>query len=945
MGLLPQYTYQGLSKFLGLSMPSFDRTSESTNPQIPDPQEEYNSTIDSLRSHEFPQLSECTYLDHAAMTPYSKTLIEDFASEMTGKKSLFGNPHSDSQSSQLTSGRIDNVRLRSLQFFGAEPEDYHLVFTSNTTAAIKLVADAFRGCPSGFRFAYHQDSHTSVVGMREESVESTCLSSPETRRWIAEEKSPFLWSNSALDNKNSPILFSYPAQSNMSGRRYPRRWACNFRSISDGNDSNRIFTLLDAAAYAATSPVQLGDSETAPDFTVVSFTKIFGFPDLAALVVRRQAAEVFQWRKYFGGGTVDMVVCLDEQWHSRKSQQLYEQLEDGTLPVHSIIALDAAFDAHAKLFCSMEHVASHTRFLAGRLYSGLANLRHGNGEAVCVMYSGNPTADEKEEEEGNGPMVAFNVVSEWGKYLSPSEFDKVASAKRFEVRTGSLCNPGGVASALGLQSWEMRRNFSAGLRCGKESDLVGGKPAGMIRASVGAASTLWDVEKFVQFVNHFFRSGSTSSSSASAPASKNNAAEISETNGEKKRKRKTLVVQDLYIYPIKSCGAFRVPDNTPWDVRLEGLAWDREWALLHKGTGQALSQKRHPQMCLLRPNMDLQQGHLRVSFAGKRPPNQEDPEITIPLANNPALFKRPRSGGAKGRFSRVCGDDIHAMVYASPAISSFFSSALGIPCELARFPPSSAAPELTGRQRLSKARIQKHQPQYRNAGFESENGDVQEEGGCERPRRKKQKQNQNPILLANESAMLLVHQASVDALNADMKAAAGGSSSVSAVSPRTFRANVVVGCLAPAHTSNGSTSSPTTVSPYQEPDLPIPNPYEEDSWSSLTISGQRYAMAGSCRRCQMVCVDQDIGERGDEPLATLSRMRRFNGKIFFGVHMHLDNDDEKEEEEEEQEEKGYGYGGGGSGSEGKQSHDGVAFKQSVISVGDLVDVEYYSAAE
>lgn len=38
----------------------------------------------------------------------------------------------------------------------------------------------------------------------------------------------------------------------------------------------------------------------------------------------------------------------------------------------------------------------------------------------------------------------------------------------------------------------------------------------------------------------------------------------------------------------------------------------------------------------------------------------------------------------------------------------------------------------------------------------------------------------------------------------------------------------------------------------------------------------------------MVCVDQDKGERGEEPFVTLARTRRVEGKVPFGVHVCLE---------------------------------------------------------
>jgi molybdenum cofactor sulfurtransferase len=72
------------------------------------------------------------------------------------------------------------------------------------------------------------------------------------------------------------------------------------------------YSLLDAAALATTSPLNFSCPDEAPDFTVLSFYKVFGFPDLGALIVRKKSGHILTWRKYFGGGTVNYLTVLHE---------------------------------------------------------------------------------------------------------------------------------------------------------------------------------------------------------------------------------------------------------------------------------------------------------------------------------------------------------------------------------------------------------------------------------------------------------------------------------------------------------------------------------------------------------------------------------------------------------------------------------------------------------
>jgi len=75
---------------------------------------------------------------------------------------LYGNPHSASDPALLSGHQVDSIREQALRFFGADPEHFDLVFTANATAAIKLVAEAFRdlaaadSSASTFWYGYHK---------------------------------------------------------------------------------------------------------------------------------------------------------------------------------------------------------------------------------------------------------------------------------------------------------------------------------------------------------------------------------------------------------------------------------------------------------------------------------------------------------------------------------------------------------------------------------------------------------------------------------------------------------------------------------------------------------------------------------------------------------------------------------------------------------------------
>lgn len=198
-----------------------------------------------------------------------------------------------------------------------------------------------------------------------------------------------------------------------------------------------------------TSPMDavFKDVGQAPDFTVLSLYKIFGFPDLGVVVVRKASGHILALRKYFGGGTVTMVSTLDN-WHQSKALQpshtLHDGLEDGTLPFHSILALGEAIDVHAKLYGSMKRVSAHTAYLVARLRNGLSELRHENGSPLCRTYCDGGIG--LPEPAKQGPVIAFNVLRADGWFVPYSDVDKAAIKAGIYIRSGGRQSPGAISN-------------------------------------------------------------------------------------------------------------------------------------------------------------------------------------------------------------------------------------------------------------------------------------------------------------------------------------------------------------------------------------------------------------------------------------------------------------------------------------------------------------------
>lgn len=797
----------------------------------------YNALIQALRSKEYPTLDGTVYLDHAGTIPYAKSLVEAWSNELTNN--LFGNPHSASASSQLSTRRIDEVRLKALRFFGADPDHFELVFVANATAAMKLVAEAFRDAQEGFRFLYHGDSHTSLVGCREMASQgSDCLMNDgDVDDWL----------RVAPGSQNVLTLFAFPGQSNMTGRKLPIDWTEQVASLQQ--NGRQLYTLLDVASLAATSPLTL-DFATAADFTCVSFYKIFGLPDLGGLIVKKSSAHVLMQKKYFAGGTVDAVtLCLDS-WHARKLS-VSAALEEGTLPFHNILALDHAMNTHKKLFQSMHCVSRHTSHLSMYVRAQLRSLRHFNGSIVASIYG-----DDLKEQ--HGPVISFNLLDSRNQFISAAEVEKLCIVKGIQIRTGGLCNPGGTAKYFDLAPNLIRNRYHLGSRCGDEKDLVDGKPIGSIRVSFGAMSTLDDAKALLRFICEYFVDDGLLQNDSS----------VDSTTSE-------LFIEEIAVYPIKSCGPYVVPFDKRWSISADGLAWDREWCLVQEGTNVALSQKSCPRMALLNPMIDLDRRRLVVTFGETDCEKALEIPLDDQITDHSWLAFPCRNKGTRLQQAKVCGDVVQVQLYEDDKIKAFFSSVLGVSCTLARYPRHS-----------SRREVKLRQP--RNSIITS--------------------MSARNVGLANESPLLIVSQSSVDQLNSriQMMSPPSTESSVKPVTARSFRANIVVksfGASRPYAEDEwksitiSSSSGPRSESRHPGESAGLSNASDSaDSISTSSMSDDEKLLTlscqldilGPCQRCQMVSIDQSTSRSQSEPFSTLAKTRRKgDGRVWFGVHASL----------------------------------------------------------
>jgi selenocysteine lyase/cysteine desulfurase len=248
--------------------------------------------------------------------------------------------------------------------------------------------------------------------------------------------------------------------------------------------------LLDAAAYLPTSDLDLSDIK--PEFVIVSWYKLFGFPTgVGSLVVRRDALATLH-RPWFSGGTVQAAL-VGAQWYKLNDDET--AFEDGTLNFLSIPDVHVGIDWLVQL--GREATAARVRWLTERFIRSLHALRHTNDRPMAVIYG--PTGME-----GRGGTVAFNLLDAEGHIIDGEIVARDAAAAKISIRTGCFCNPGAGEAALGIQKTQIKAFFDR--RPVAADGRTHHKPlAGAIRASFGVASIEEDGDALIQLIQTVYK--------------------------------------------------------------------------------------------------------------------------------------------------------------------------------------------------------------------------------------------------------------------------------------------------------------------------------------------------------------------------------------------------------------------------------------------------------
>ena len=429
-----------------------------------------------------------TYLDYTGGGLHAASQLREHLALLESR--VLGNPHSVNPTSTAMTDLVESARAAVLRHFNATGR-YTAIFTLNASNALKLVGESFPFAPGG-QLLLTADNHNSVNGLREfASAKGASVAYAGLTRPALRVDMPALQAQLAAPAGTAgtaPRLLAFPAQSNFSGVKHPLL-------LIEEAQARGWQVLLDAAAFVPTNPLDL--QQLSPDFVVMSFYKMFGYPTgVGCLLVRNETLPLLK-RPWFGGGTVNFAT-VQGRMHVLSAGEA--GFEDGTLNYLSIPAVEIGLKHLQRV--GMDTIQAHVNQLTGDLLQQLMALQHSNGRPLVRLYG--PAHMQQ-----RGGTVTMNLYDPEGHLVDYRRVEELASEQGISLRTGCFCNPGAGEAAEGIEEADLRSGVA---EVGHQINLPrflqylqdnGGKSAGAIRVSLGLASNAADVHRFLAFAASF----------------------------------------------------------------------------------------------------------------------------------------------------------------------------------------------------------------------------------------------------------------------------------------------------------------------------------------------------------------------------------------------------------------------------------------------------------
>jgi molybdenum cofactor sulfurtransferase len=449
---------------------------------VPTANNDYQQTIETLRSQEYAQLDEQqqVYLDFTGGSLFSSKQLEEHVKFL--QDNILGNPHSNNPTSQKATKYVEETRRHVLQYFNAE-DDYCCVFTQNASGALKIVGECYP-FDTASAFVLTFDNHNSVNGIRvfaknKGADVAYCPVYLENLRMNTDYMTGLLQQYSHKKNK----LLAFPAQSNVSGVKHPLSLIQKAKDL--GWD-----ILLDAAAFVPTNPLNL--QEIKPDFVSISFYKIFGYPTgIGCLLINKTALPKLK-KPWFAGGTVSLVSVMADSYFLANA---HERFEDGTVNYLQIPAIKTGLQHIERI--GMNTIHQNVLALTQYMLDQLQMLKHSNGCPLIHVLG-------PKNNNNRGGTILLNFYDANNESIPFQQIENKANTQNISLRTGCFCNPGIDEINNCLSTHELVQYFSTH-ETGDYYNMIEelGKLRGAIRISLGIVSVQKDIDAFICFAKTY----------------------------------------------------------------------------------------------------------------------------------------------------------------------------------------------------------------------------------------------------------------------------------------------------------------------------------------------------------------------------------------------------------------------------------------------------------
>lgn len=397
------------------------------------------------------------YFNYFDRIPYTKMQIDDFKDEL--KRNLYGNPHSESSSSERANNVIENMRRDILKLFNTNISKYTVVYSHSPMQGLKLILEAF---PFGkdSHFMYSTTTSEDFLGYRALAKEKGAkLNRIDVEKDVTEE------TFSDIEMYSNNIVF-VPLVDMFSGVKLGDKQLENILKAQEFG--NKTIVIADGTFY---KPIDLAKYPL--DAVSFSLEKAVGFPPVTFVVIENSLIRMLE-RPYFGGGT--LVYALTKYPFEKLRLRPSHRLEDGSLPFLSLVSAQQSLNLYKNIGPSL--MEKHISRMAKLFELKLSELTYSTGSKMVSVYG-----------KHDRVAVSFNIKDQRGGVISyiktQAEFKKAG----YVLGSGCHKTPGSCYSYLGISEGA------------SVDDIKNNKDIGALQASFGVATTEADVTELVRFIN------------------------------------------------------------------------------------------------------------------------------------------------------------------------------------------------------------------------------------------------------------------------------------------------------------------------------------------------------------------------------------------------------------------------------------------------------------